>query len=309
MKPKISVIIPVYNTEAYIEETLQSVMDQTLTDIEIIIINDGSTDSSLEIIEKMASTDKRIQVYSQPNQGQSVARNAGIEKATGEYIHFMDSDDLLMPEAYEECFSKCKSSQLDFTFFDADILYEKRNPSSRLCFDYIRAESIPDRVYKGDELLEYMLKTSTYRASPILLLIRTRFLKEQKLLFYPGIIHEDELFAVNLYLHAQRVAPTASILAVRRVRGDSTTTRRYSYKNVQGYLTVFNQLNTYAAQAANAYQKKIIRQYIRYTINPVFQTAKSLPWEDKIKTLRICYEKGYLKYAKLRSIAVLLLKK
>lgn len=307
MRPKISVIIPVYNTEAYVEEALQSVMDQTLKEIEIIVINDGSTDSSLAIIEKMAAKDKRIQVYSQPNQGQSVARNVGIEKATGEYIHFMDSDDTIYPETYEECYEKCESGQLDFTFFDGDILYQQRH--SRLCFDYIRTSGIPDRIYTGDELLEYMLKTRTYRASPILLFIRTGLLKEQKLMFYPGIIHEDELFAVKLYLYAQRVAPTFSILAVRRVRGDSTTTRRYSYKNIEGYLTVFNQLNLYAVQAANPYQKKVIRKYIRYTINPVFQTAKSLPWKDKTQLLQACRKKRYLKYVNLKSIAVLLLKK
>ncbi len=306
MKPKISVIIPVYNTEAYIEETLMSVINQTLTNIEIIIINDGSTDSSLAIIERIALTDKRIQVYSQQNQGQSVARNTGIGKATGEYIHFMDSDDLLMPDAYEKCISKCDSDRLDFTFFDADILYEQKQ--SELSFNYHRTGSIPDRIYTGNELLEYMLKTYTYRAIPMLLLINARFLKEQKLLFYPGIIHEDELFAISLYLYAKRVAPTPFILAIRRVRGGSTTTSRYSFKNIRGYLTVFGQLSLYATQIFNDYQKKIIRQYIRYTINPVFQTAKSLPLKDKIKTLFICGKKGYLKYATPRNIAVLLLK-
>lgn len=95
LQPKVSVIIPVYNTAGYLESALMSVSEQTLEEIEIIIINDGSTDSSGQIIDEFQIKDCRVKYYYQTNQGQSVARNTGLDKATGEYVYFMDSDDIL----------------------------------------------------------------------------------------------------------------------------------------------------------------------------------------------------------------------
>lgn len=94
-KPKISVIVPVYNTEKYLDECLNSVENQTLKDIEIICVNDGSTDKSLEILNNHAGKDSRIKVISQENGGVSSARNAGIESSSGSYILFIDSDDFI----------------------------------------------------------------------------------------------------------------------------------------------------------------------------------------------------------------------
>lgn len=102
--PKVSVIIPVYNTEKYLEECLNSVENQTLKDIEIICVNDGSTDKSLEILNNHANKDSRIKVISQENGGVSHARNTGMSKAKGKYIAFFDSDDILSPIAYEKMY-------------------------------------------------------------------------------------------------------------------------------------------------------------------------------------------------------------
>ncbi|MFR0894323.1 MAG: glycosyltransferase family 2 protein [Alistipes onderdonkii] len=118
--PKVSVVIPVYNTEAYVEQTLRSIMGQTLRDIELIVINDGSTDGSLSVLERIATGDDRIRLYTQPNKGLSETRNAGIDRARGEFIYFMDSDDLLEPDALERCYERCQSDRLDFVFFDAE---------------------------------------------------------------------------------------------------------------------------------------------------------------------------------------------
>ncbi|HRR50123.1 MAG TPA: glycosyltransferase family A protein, partial [Bacteroidales bacterium] len=97
--PKVSVIIPVYNSADYLKETLLSVISQTLRDTEIIVVNDGSTDKSEEIIESYQKGDSRIKYLFQPNQGQSIARNVGLDNATGDFVYFMDSDDLLEQDA------------------------------------------------------------------------------------------------------------------------------------------------------------------------------------------------------------------
>ena len=95
MNPIVSVIIPVYNQEKYLDECLSSVCGQTLRDIEIMCVNDGSTDESLKILNKYAKNDSRIHVFSQSNQGAGVARNLGLSKAKGKYLSFLDSDDVV----------------------------------------------------------------------------------------------------------------------------------------------------------------------------------------------------------------------
>ena len=91
----ISVIVPVYNVEEYLEECLESIRQQTFTDIEVILVNDGSTDGSREICEQYCEKDSRFRLINQENQGQSVARNRGVKESVGQYIMFVDSDDVI----------------------------------------------------------------------------------------------------------------------------------------------------------------------------------------------------------------------
>ena len=114
---KISIIVPVYNVEKYLKECLDSLINQTLEDIEIICINDGSTDNSLAILEEYQKKDSRIKVFSQKNQGVSAARNLGIEKATGEYLTFLDSDDRLELNTCEILYKETIAKNSDFLFF------------------------------------------------------------------------------------------------------------------------------------------------------------------------------------------------
>lgn len=110
---KISVIVPVYNTERYLDECLNSIENQTLKDIEIICINDGSKDRSGEILEQHRKKDDRIKIINQENAGVSVARNRGIACAVGEYISFVDSDDILAPYFYEKAYENVKKNNAD----------------------------------------------------------------------------------------------------------------------------------------------------------------------------------------------------
>lgn len=106
MKPLISILIPVYNVEKYLERCLTSVCAQTIQNVEIVIVNDGSTDNSGKIIEQFISKDHRIKVIHQENQGQSGARNTAISNATGEFISFVDADDWIAPEMLEKCYNR-----------------------------------------------------------------------------------------------------------------------------------------------------------------------------------------------------------
>ena len=113
----ISVIIPVYNAENFLNECLNSIINQTYENLEIICINDGSTDNSLNILKKFSKKDTRIKIFTTDNCGQGSARNLGLNNASGEYISFIDADDWIRLDTYEILYSKIYQSDLDLLFF------------------------------------------------------------------------------------------------------------------------------------------------------------------------------------------------
>ena len=126
LMPKVSVILPIYNVAPYLDETFQSLIQQSLRDIEIIAVNDGSTDNSEDFIKKYQKLDSRIISFSQENKGQSAARNVALQYARGKYIYMMDSDDILNNfEALQICYDYAEKNQADFIFFDGDSLKDK----------------------------------------------------------------------------------------------------------------------------------------------------------------------------------------
>lgn len=292
-KVKVSVIIPVYNTAAYLREAVGSITGQTLKEIEILIVDDGSTDGSGDIIRELAGQDERITVFTQENKGQSVARNVGLDHAIGEFVYFMDSDDLLDSNALALCYNYCWQKQLDFVFFDGDILYEDNQ--TPLSWNYHRTGYYDESVvYQGVSLVNDMLEHAIYRAVPWLWLVSRKYLEQIHLRFYPGIIHEDELFSVLLFVQSERIGCLKSSLVKHRVRRNSTMTKRYSLWNVDCYLTVIDQLFCYAD--CHLEVLPLIERYASYTLNAVFQTAFVLPLGDKCRVYMRCIHSGYLKY-------------
>ena len=122
MKIDISIIIPVYNAEEYIERTINSVVSQNMNEIEIIIINDGSNDNTLSIINSIAKTDKRIKVFTQKNGGVSLARNTGIENANGDYICFLDADDVLLENGLQSLLKNARQNDADISIGDTKVV-------------------------------------------------------------------------------------------------------------------------------------------------------------------------------------------
>jgi len=301
----ISVIIPVYNTAQYLEDAIGSIMNQTLRNIEIIVVNDGSTDDSERIIHGLMDIDKRIRYYAlSQNQGQSVARNEALKYAKGKYVYFMDSDDIILSGALEKCYIQCEQKQLDVLFFDGDVFCEYGLPN--LAWDYHRTSRYDESlIYNGTNLFNDMLDNYTHRAVPWLMLISRIHLEKLKLNFYPGIIHEDELFTIQLYLQSACVGCLKQSWVKHRVRSNSTMTTRYSIRNVHCYLTVIDELFTFANLNGH---KELIKKYARYTLNPVFQTAKVLPANEKYEALRLCIQKGYLQYLSIRTLLKFLFK-
>ena len=191
-KVKISIIIPVYNVEKYIKQCLYSVITQTFKDIEIIVVNDGSTDNSLKILQEFAQKDKRIIIVDKKNEGASSARNIGIEKSQGKYIYFIDSDDWIENDAIEILYKNCS---------EEDIVY------SNLCqynenTKKIKQEKIKFFTNKGEG--KYFLINGE-GVGPCNKLYKLSFLKENNLKFLENIIYEDLEFNFRCFFLSQKV--------------------------------------------------------------------------------------------------------
>ena len=191
--PIISVIIPCYNTEEYIKECLKSVLNQTFKEIEVICINDKSTDKSLKIVEKYARKDDRIKIINlDKKSGQSTARNRGLEIAKGEYISFVDSDDKIDLDAYEKTYSFIKKYNLDMVVFNAMRI----DPYNKIIPSDIHQIAIPN---------ETTIKTSIYQHNDFIYdtcvwnkLIKTEFIKENNFKFIDGRLYEDMLYSMQI---------------------------------------------------------------------------------------------------------------
>lgn len=297
--PKISIIIPVYNTEEYVRDAIMSIVNQTLKEIEIIVVNDGSTDNSLQIIKDLAKSDPRIQVYSQENQGQAIARNYGLNKAEGKYLYFMDSDDLLEKEALSCCYEKCEKEELDFVFFDAEVFGDTKWTSS--FFDYDRSGIVKNNIYKGTEILDILLKFGVFRSPLWLYLVKHDFVKYTGLTFHP-VRHEDLLFSSFVHIYAQRVGYLPCVFFRRRLRPNSVMTTRYSSEDINAYLTIIGELN----KAKTENTSRIIEKLTEYIINPAMYNARTLSFSERMKVLNICIHASYLRFITLKNKIVFL---
>ena len=132
MKPKVSIIVPVYNCEEYLDEAIKSLLNQTLKEIEIIVVNDGSRDNSLLIANKYKDIDNRVKVVSQDNQGVSVARNFGLSIAKGEYIGFIDGDDWIESDMYKTLYDVAIRDNLDLVISDFEQELDGKNIVNKL---------------------------------------------------------------------------------------------------------------------------------------------------------------------------------
>ena len=294
---KVSVILPVYNVAPYLDETFASLLSQTLQEIEIIAVNDGSKDNSEDIIKKYAQQDARISYFSQENQGQSAARNLALLHAKGEYIYMMDSDDVLAnPDALRICYEYAEQNKADFIFFDGDTLQEQG--AAHLTWDYKRTEDLDEsKAYNGERLLSEVLDKWKHNCVVWLLLIKHNYLKQIGLDFYPGIIHEDELFTTKLTLQSDKIFCLKKSFVKHRVRSASTMGIRYSKRNINCYLTVIDELLKWR-------NTPIIHKFAKYTLSKVFYTGHQIPLKEKPAIFWRAVKSGYLKYIGLKSVVV-----
>ncbi len=290
---KVSVILPIYNVAPYLEAAFDSILNQSLKEIEVIAVNDGSTDQSEDIIKQYQQRDSRIISFSQENKGQSAARNLALQHATGKYIYMMDSDDMLSsPDALQICYDYAEKNQADFIFFDRDWFADDGliATSGVHSTQYVEENT----RYDGEALLNHMLDTVSYNSVVWLLFINHKHLKRIGLTFYEGIIHEDELYTTILMLKSHSIYCLKRKLVKHRIHSSSTIGKKFSRRNMDCYLTVADELLRFS-------HAPIIHKFLRYTLSRVFYTGHMIPSKDKPAVFWRALKSGYLKYIGLKS--------
>lgn len=211
---KVSVIMPVYNAASYLDKTLETVCGQTLPEIEIICVDDGSTDNSKDIIEKFAQSDNRVTLLQQQNQYAGVARNNGFERAKGEYVVFWDSDDFFKPEALEIMYNKSKEAEADICLCDAYNYYEEEDKSF-LSDEFVKYGVLPEETpFNRNDIPDKIFNLGAN--VPWNKMFRADFIREKGLKFQNLRQSNDTYFVLMAIFLAEKITYTKERLVYYR---------------------------------------------------------------------------------------------
>ena len=263
---KVSVIVPVFNVEKYLFECLDSILNQSLKEIEIICIDDGSTDSSLNILNSYKLKDKRIKVISQSNKGLGNARNVGMDNVNGEYITFIDSDDYFKPNALELAYHASKEKNVDFTMFKLLNFDDENNETFPInYFDMPFLKKFCDETFNHEDVGERLFNISVSAPGK---LFRSDFIN--KLRFPENTLFEDNPFLLEAIFMADKMYFLDEYLYMRRVRKDSIT--RSYFSKFSDCIEIFNQMaditkryGEYEKYKEKLFTQKVYNTYTRFT--------------------------------------------
>lgn len=285
--PKISIVIPMYNVEKYIGDCLESIARQEYESLEVICVDDGSTDSSHVIAEewKNLHPTMEITILRQANAGLSAARNTGLKAANGEYVFFLDSDDWLEKDALERlakhihgedliCFSGRKWYQDTQMYEVADKLQSATYDTG---WEYYNENALQSRRFPF--------------VCAVLRLYRREFLMENKLYFTEGIYHEDNMFTPYACLYAQATKVVNECLYVYRIRGGSITTQP-KLKNIQDKLWIANEQAHFFLNQSDI-SKTIVCRAITHLYHNVFDHSRYMTKQNRLVLLREIDWKAY----------------
>ena len=259
-EPKVSVIIPVYNVEEYLRQCLDSVINQTLKEIEIICVDDGSTDSSLEILKEYAAKDHRITVITQQNLHAGVARNAGLAVAKGEYVHFLDSDDWIELNTYEKLYQLAQTRNIEilkfksYTFDNIEqnvstsYFTEMQGVSQKLFNQFLTLEkdykeliNVSDAPWSGIYKLDFLKKHQIFFDN-LLCANDTSF-------FYRCLINMNKLYLSDKHFVYYRINNSKSLIGIRALHFDCM---------INQYNIIMNLIKKCNANILNCIQKHLI---------------------------------------------------
>ncbi|MFA7615942.1 MAG: glycosyltransferase family 2 protein [Weeksellaceae bacterium] len=253
---KLSVIIPVYNSEKYLDKCIDSVLSQSFIDFELLLINDGSTDNSGNICDEYAQKDKRVKVFHQQNKGVSTARNIGIEKSNGEWLTFIDSDDWI-EENYFEILNQNNTS--DCIWLNIKHL---KHGEEKLLTNYKEEKHLA----LGDIFRKYSLNPDF--SSSCAKLFKSLIIKEKRIYFDVNINYgEDALFCLNYFSYCNSISVTVQSNYIYRDESRELSRMKMSFKNEKYYfeslMKAFGQFDIDNRLLLKSKQKPLARFFYR----------------------------------------------
>ena len=283
---KVSVIVPVYNVFEYIDDCLNSLVNQTLKDIEIIVINDGSSDNSQSIIDSYAKKYSNIKAFKKENGGLSDTRNFGIKHARGEYITFVDGDDYVNSDMYEKMYAKAKSNDFDIVSCDINYVYPNDN-------------KIVYTVPKKDTSNIKKVFIDLYPTVCTKLFKRELFTKTD-LLFKTGVWFEDVEFMYRLLPYVNKIGVLHEAY-YQYVQRDKSITRTVSDK-IYDYVDNFNGLVLYYQKNKlfDKYYKEIEYAYVRYLYATFVRSCLKYDYDKYLKAVDDAKKNVLNKFPKYR---------
>ena len=228
LTPKVSVIVAVYNGHDMLRRCMDSILAQTLTDIEILCVDDDSRDDSLAILLEYAAADSRIQVIHQENGGAGAARNTGLKHASGEYLSILDCDDFFEPQMLENAYRAAKERDADIITFGCDF-YDEKSDSFRPCCHSIKRKALPDQeVFCAQDIKDDVFRLFVGWAWDKL--FRREFIEKEKITFQVQRTTNDMLFVFNALIRAKRITVLDEVYAhYRQGVGSLSVTREKSW--------------------------------------------------------------------------------
>lgn len=259
---KTSIVIPVFNTKEYLEQCVESVLSQSQKEIEIILVDDGSTDGSSQIIQKYEEKYSFLKAIYQENQKLGAARNAGIRAASGKYIYFLDSDDYICENLLDKCFRLAEKEHLDFVMFDAETftdgaIEKLRAESTNENFDR-SSIGIHEKIYSGVEFWEEYFPNNGIFSCACLVYINIEFLRKNNLYFESGIYYEDMDWIVRMYSCAERISYIPELFYYRRFRLNSIMTSRYNGIHLKSCIFLCRKLINMFLNAQDVFEQSMI---------------------------------------------------
>lgn len=224
-RPKMSVVIAVYNTQQYLRECIGSLQKQTLKDLEIVCVDDGSTDGSLSLLKEFAKEDSRIKVLEGEHNKLGAARNKALKVITGRYCQFLDSDDYLEPEACEELYNRMQLEQLDMLQFSGvnfDHITRVETPNSYWSFKWL-PKHLEGKIFDRNSCLSFL---PSIAVSSCLTIYRTDFIRNNNISFPEGIFFEDNIFFTKAISLMNRIGFDRRKFYHRRIHPESVTQNR-----------------------------------------------------------------------------------
>jgi glycosyltransferase involved in cell wall biosynthesis len=270
--PKVSVIIPVYNAAAFLEQCIESVLTQSLREIEVIVVNDGSTDASGVILDRLAATDERLRVFHLPNKGVSAARNFGLDQARGTYIGFCDADDVAGQQMFEKMYEALRINQSDWCVCNVELLYANRAPITRL---KLANNCIDLTVNKAAVLFGFM--RFDYDNANWNKLYAADVIRANKLCFDERLfMWEDLLFNLQYLQFAEKLCCISELLYQYRVHESSVMGKgsdRYVEQFQQFYLCYKETADAHLAEW-RVFEQETARIFYYQIIDYIFLTCR-----------------------------------